>query len=179
MMKLITPVFFVVVAIGLFFGYIDPTYQTIKELQAEETQFDQALDQSRELQAIRDSLLSRYNTFDQDSVRRLEKLLPDNVDNVRLILDIDGIASKYNMRTRDVTVSESSSEDSGVITANGGAIGSVVLSFSVIARYDDFINFLKDLESSLRIVDVIGLSFNSKEGDAYNFSLNIKTYWLK
>ena len=179
MIRLITPVIFIVVAVGLFLTYIDPTYQAIKELREGEAQFDQALNQSRELQKTRDSLLSRYNTFDQTNIDRLEKLLPDNVDNVRLILDIDSIASKYNMRTRDVTVTASSPEDPGAIATDQGEIGSVVLSFSVIARYDDFINFLRDLESSLRIVDVVGLSFNSAAGDAYNFSVSIKTYWLK
>lgn len=179
MMKILIPVVLLGVAVALFFGYIDPTYAEITELRARETQFNQALDQSRELQRVRDSLLSRYNTFSQSDLERLKKLLPDHIDNVRLILDIDSIALKYNMRTRNVTVSNSGSANPTAIETGQGAIESVVLSFSVVATYDDFIRFLKDLESSLRIVDVVGLSFSTAAGDAYNFNVSIKTYWLK
>ena len=179
MIRVTIPIILVIVAFGLFFGYIDPTYQGIKELRAEEKTFDEALNQSRELQKIRDSLLSRYNTFSQQDLDRLGKLLPDHVDNVRLILDIDSIASQYNMRTRNVTVSGVSSEDPNVIGLNQGVVDSVVLSFSVAATYDNFIRFIKDLETSLRIVDLVGLSFSATEGDAFNFNISIRTYWLK
>ncbi|MCW9054444.1 MAG: hypothetical protein OQJ98_00465 [Candidatus Pacebacteria bacterium] len=179
MLRTITPIILVATALGLFFGYVRPSYEGIQKLRVEEAQYDEALTQSRELQDLRDSLLSRYNTFSQNDLNRLEKLLPDNVDNVRLILDIDSIASKYNMRTRNVTVSGAGSEATNIIAAGAGATDSVVLSFSVAARYDDFIRFLKDLESSLRIVDVVGLSFKSDEGDAYTFGVSLRTYWLK
>lgn len=179
MTRLLIPIILITIALGLFFGYIDTTYQNIKELRAEEKTYDEALDQSRELQEVRDALLSRYNTFSQQDLDRLEKLLPDHVDNVRLILDIDSIASNYSMRTRNVTVSTASSEDPNVIGSNNSSVDSVVLSFSVAATYDNFIRFMKDLESSLRIVDLVGLSFSSTEGDAFNFNVSIKTYWLR
>lgn len=179
MIRLLIPIILVATAFGLFFGYIDPTYQEIKELRSEEKKFNEALNQSRELQEIRDALLSRYNTFSQEDLSRLKKLLPDHIDNVRLILDIDSIASKYSMRTRNVTISEASSLEQNVIAADQGAVDSVVLSFSVAATYDNFIQFMKDLEQSLRVVDLMGLSFSSTEGDAFNFNVSIKTYWLK
>ncbi len=179
MIRSIIPILLIVIAVGLFFGYIDPTYQNIKKLSVEEDRFNEALNQSKELQSIRNALLSKYNTFSQLDLERLGKMLPDNVDNVRLILDIDSIASKYNMRTRNVTVSGVSLEDTNVIGANQSVVGSVVLSFSVVASYDNFIRFIKDLEQSLRIVDVMGLSFNATDGDAFNFNISIKTYWLK
>ncbi|MEX0652411.1 MAG: type 4a pilus biogenesis protein PilO [Candidatus Paceibacterota bacterium] len=179
MIRLAIPLILISVALGLFFVYIDPTYQNIKKLSAEEKTYNEALNQSRELQEIRDTLLSRYNTFSQEDLSRLNKLLPDHVDNVRLILDIDSIASNYGMRTRNVTVSGASSEEPNVIGANQNSVDSVILSFSVSATYENFIRFIKDLESSLRIVDVVGLTFSATEGEAFNFNISIRTYWLK
>ena len=179
MIRLAVLITLTIVALGLFFGYIDPAYQNIKELRSEEKVYDEALNQSRELQKIRDSLLSRYNTFSQQDLGRLEKLLPDHVDNVRLILDIDSIASKYNMRTRNVIVSGTNPEGSNVIGANQSDVDSVILSFSVAATYENFIRFIKDLELSLRIVDLVGLSFSATEGEAFDFNVSIKTYWLR
>jgi len=90
MIRFILPIIFVIVAIGLFFGYVDPVYDDVKVLRAEEARFIDALDRSKELQQIKDQLLAKYNTFSSADLERLQKLLPDNVDNVRLVLDLDG-----------------------------------------------------------------------------------------
>ena len=58
-MKFFLPIFFVATTVGLFFGYIDPTYDDVKIRMAEEQNFNEALDKSKELQIVRDKLLSR------------------------------------------------------------------------------------------------------------------------
>ncbi|KKW05330.1 MAG: hypothetical protein UY39_C0065G0006, partial [Candidatus Kaiserbacteria bacterium GW2011_GWC2_49_12] len=73
-----------------------------------------------------------------------------------------------------------------------GAIGesqqkfdSLTLQFSTQATYPLFMQFLQELESSLRIVDLVSLTLTpetdttaSKE-PIYRFGITIKTYWLK
>jgi len=184
MRKAILPIVFILATIGIFVGYISPAYQDVKTLRAEAAEYDQALDKAKELQSVRDALLSRYNTFAQRDVARLAKMLPDHVDNVRLILDIDGIASKYNMRTRNVVVTEEGGNGGGgnavnVVGPDTRPYNSVVVSFSVAATYEDFKRFLTDLERSLRLVDLTSLSFSKRDGDLYQFDLSIRTYWLK
>lgn len=160
--------------------YIDPEYQKVQELLAEQGQIDQALSRSRELQDVRDALLSRYNTFPTSEVGRLQKLIPDHVDNVRLILDLDSMATKYGMRVRDVKIeSDSERKDSGGIGVSDSAYESVILSFTVSGSYTTFRQFLADLERSLRLVDVVGLSFTATDNGIYDYTFNIKTYWLK
>lgn len=176
------PIVFVVLPIGLFLVYINPTYSKIQTLQAERDQYDEALNKSKELQAIRDQLLSRYNTFPEADIQRLEKLLPDNVDNVRLVLDIDDIASKYGLRIQNVTVTDNSKLDDGSrpeIGESNGSVSSVLLSFRVSASYSNFVAFMKNLEESLRIVDVVSLSFTASETDFNEYTVTIRTYWLK
>lgn len=181
-MKGLIPILFIVVAGGLFMGYINPTYGTIKELRAEEAQFNQALDRSKELQQVRDELLSRYNTFSPTDLARLEKLLPDNVDNVRLILDLDSLASRHGMRLRNVAIGGGSQETraaQGQVGTGTGDYESLVLSFSVAGDYDTFRAFLDDLQRSLRLVDVIGITFSSTPSGTYDYAISMKTYWLK
>ena len=51
---------------------------------------------------------------------------------------------------------------------------------TVTASYDNFIAFLKDLEKSLRLVDVVSLTFTAPESSpTYDFTIGLKTYWLK
>lgn len=180
-MKFILPAFFLLVSLGLFFLYIDTAYQNVKFLQEEQTSFNDALQKSKELQSIRDTLLSKYNRFSSVDLDRLEKMLPDNIDNVRLVLEIDSIATKYGTRVSAVTVDNESLTQEGAIGPTGEQFETVVLSFGITAAYDDFVNFLKDLESSLRVVDITAINFTSENdfSGVYNYKMSIKTYWLK
>jgi Tfp pilus assembly protein PilO len=170
----------IIIAGIIFFSFTDPVYKELKALNLESSQFDEALNRSKELQAIRDELLSRYNTFSTEDLDKIEKLLPDNVENVRLILDIDNIASKYGMLIKDVSVlNEGAQEKSDAVTIEG-ELGRIVLSFNITSPYDDFKRFIRDLEQSLRLVDIKGLSFRQRDNsNLMDFGVTIETYWLK
>ncbi|MEK7530868.1 MAG: type 4a pilus biogenesis protein PilO [Patescibacteria group bacterium] len=180
-MKALIPIFSIAIAIGLFSWYIDPAYARIETLREEEATYDAALDRSRELQEVRDQLLSRYNTFSAVDVARLEKLLPDHVDNVRLILDLDSTASKYGMRVRNVAIDDQDKKKNSTDTLGPDEVGheSLVLSFTVSGQYSTFRQFMADLEKSLRLVDVVGLTFSTSDTGIYDFTVSINTYWLK
>ncbi|MBI3573849.1 hypothetical protein HY090_02260 [Candidatus Kaiserbacteria bacterium] len=184
-MKLFLPVLFLIIAGGIFFWYIDPTYTHVRDLLAQQSQYDEALGKARELQDVRDQLLARYNTFSQDDLIRLQKLLPDHVDNVRLILDLDAMAAKYGMRVRNVSIDtgtaagKSGAAVAGKLGPSDQAYESVVLSFSVSGSYDTFRQYLGDLEKSLRVSDVTGISFLPNESGIYDFTIHLKTYWLQ
>lgn len=173
------PIIFIIAAVGLFYTYIDPIYNTIQILLQEEAKFDKALSKSRELLALRDSLIEKRNAIGANDLERLNKLLPDHVDNVRLALDLDGIASKYNMRIKNISMSRSSGRQASTLGPSEKSHESIVINFSVAATYDDLISFLKDLERSLRIVDVTQLSFTQPTGDLYEYKISIRTYWLR
>lgn len=183
-MKGIFPILALVVAGVAFSFYIDPTYTEIQTLRAEEATLSAALTRALELQATRDQLLSRYNTFNPEDLARLEKLLPDHVDNVRLALDMDSLAASYGMRIRNVSIEKQDEKKSA--TRKAQTVGpdertyeSMALSFTVTGQYDTFRTFLTDLEHSLRLVNVEQLSFSATESGLYDFSITLRTYWLK
>ncbi|HEX9608747.1 MAG TPA: hypothetical protein VGA06_00870 [Candidatus Paceibacterota bacterium] len=178
-MRLITPILFIIIVIGLFLGFIDPRYETVKALRVEEQRYDEALTKSRELQLVRDQLLAKYNAFESEDLTRLQKLLPDHVDNVRLVLDLDGIAGKYNMRARNVAISRDGGQVPGEIDVGGNIYNSFLLSFAVTTSYENFLLFIQDLETSLRLVDVVNISFSESITNEYEFEVNVRTYWLE
>lgn len=181
-MKGILPVIAVVIAGALFYFFIDPTYTEIKTLRVEEATLNAALSRALELQATRDQLISRYNTFAPEDLARLEKLLPDHVDNVRLVLDMDGIASQYGMRIRNVAIEKQEEKKKARAQQVGPderTYESMLLSFTVNGDYDTFRTFLSNLEESLRLVDVETVSFSASDTDFYDFTIGLRTYWLK
>lgn len=178
---------------AIFFVYTQPTYDKTQTIRAQIKEYDQALSKAAELQKLKDTLLSRLNAFNPADIDRLQKLLPDHVDNVRLILDMDQMASKRGMALDNVDISKSDTTQTTTI----GAIGtdttkyeSLLLKFGTTGTYNDFLVFMSDLQSSLRIVDLVDLNFEptgssvlvpgaNQPEPTYRFALTLKTYWLK
>ncbi len=179
MTKTILPIFLIVAGAGLFFGYISPTYTKISTVKAEASNYDQALQKSKELLSARDILVTKYNeNFSAEDLLRLERLVPDTVDNVRLVLDIDNIAARYGMVIKNVRVN-TETEDKKNLGPDDEIFGSIMLTFSVNTSYPNFVQFIRDLENSLRLVDVVGISFKSTESSVNDYEVTIQTYWLK
>ena len=195
MTKAILSILFIGASVLVFVLYVQPTYDDIQRNRATVAQFDSALERTREIQTLKESLLNRYNVFVGENLDRLQKMLPDHVDNVRLVLDLDGIASRYGLRLQNVTVQQQSpAENNGAVILNSGNIQnnpyqSLTLQFRVVATYDDFLRLLGDLESSLRIVDLVSLSVQPFSASGaiteeeteplYTFGVALRTYWLK
>jgi Tfp pilus assembly protein PilO len=158
----------------------------------------------KRLESERDALTTVYNAISIQMIwRDLQKLLPDNVDNIRLILEIEQIAAPYGMTLSDIKydttdTNASSAGATGVVQGGGIAsstqkgYGTFNLEFSISGSYSNFINFTKDLENNLRIVDISSISFSSNSlgagtgvspktssSEIYKYDFKINTYWLK
>lgn len=224
MMNLIIPIAFLLASAGLVAGYIQPVWsgvtgggstelsgKSIAELHAVERDYNEALLKTREIEVVRDGLLAKHNSIAVGDKEKLHKLLPDHIDSVRLIIDINNIASRYGMSLSNILLSapgvqsatqktavgqERASVDAAALsTGSPGSVtfDSVRLSFSVTGTYTNFVEFLKKLEASLRIVDITALSFvaaRAPQGgsavsqgqgvsDTYTYSVTVRTYYLK
>jgi hypothetical protein len=123
-------------------------------------------------------------------VEKLEKMIPDSIDNIRLIIEIDKIAQKYNMSLKDARIAEKKTEADSLQAALAASSGMSTLygvgelSFGVSGTYEAYIAFIKDLEKSLRLIDITSITVAAGEapvaGDmqVYNFTTMFKTYWL-
>ena len=193
MTKFIMPLVLIGIALALFFMFTSPLYDQIRLVRANATSYDEALTNSKALENERDKLIAKYNSINKDNLLKLQKLLPENIDNIRLILEIEKIAAPHGMVLKDVKygAGESNQPISPVPNAGGGQEGSDYgiwnLEFSTLATYNNFLNFTRDLESNLRIVDISSVTFSSGSSslaqnsslDVYQYSFKIRTYWLK
>src|SRR3989338_6877613 len=196
-MKFVTPIILIAIAITAFFLLAAPAYRDLSDLRAEIASYNEALGNSKALENERDKLAAKYNSFWTEDLSRLEKLLPENADNIRLILEIEQLASPYGMSLKDVkytTIDTTLSAAGGNVVQRTAArqasknYGTMELEFGISGTYDNFINFTKDLENNLRILNIATISFSSDKGpslgkiapqSSYDYSFKIKTYWLK
>jgi len=180
-MRLFVPIILVVAAVGLFVVYVNPTYQSTKDLSAQVAAYNNALDKSQELRQVRDQLLAKRNTFAPNDVQKLSDVLPDNVDNIRLIIDINNIAARHSLTLSNVqlgNIGGASNANPSAIGATSGPVGTVEVGFAVTTTYDGMLAFLQDLEHSLRLIDVDKLIFTASANDLNSYQISIRTYWL-
>lgn len=193
-MKNIISLILIGAAVWLFWSYTDPLYKEAQGLKEVQADYQVKLDQVNEMRRKYDGLAVNYQSFSEVALTRLSRLVPDTVDTVRLVMDVSDIATRYGLLVKNIKISEPPPSSmpispGGAITPEVVRIGSSVnynsigLGFSVTGPYEKFIAFLKDLEKSLRILDVTGIKFSSgadsTKGNNYDFDVNLKTYWLK
>lgn len=189
----LTATILILASLGLFFGYVNPTYRgatgsaslaekSVTELREERVRYADALQKTREIEVARTGLLEKYNSIPAEDREKILKLLPDHIDSVRLIIDINNIAAQYEMTLKNITLTEGLEKGA----AAGGTIGPseplyamVGLKFSLRGSYDNFRSFLRDSEKSLRLMDVTTLAFAAKEERAYDYDVTVSTYRLK
>ncbi len=134
---------------------------------------------------MQQQLLETYNSYPPTTLDRLNKLLPDNVDNVRLIIDINNIARRYGMTIRDIQFSTDQNNEQVANNTSRPAPaplerGTVAMGFSTTGSYLNFQAFLADLARSLRLIDVIGVDFAATDiNDVYQYNVELQTYWLQ
>ncbi len=192
MMRFIGPVILIGISIALFFAFVSPLYQDLSAIRREVSAYDEALTNSKALESERDKLTQKYNSIGAENLDRLSKFLPESVDNIRLILEIEKLAAPYGMALRDVKYDASVDAAPVPGAVVGGASAQVSrkgygvwnLEFSTEGSYDNFINFAKDIENNLRVVDISSVVFSSNTGagasaNSYKYNFKIKTYWLK
>ncbi len=189
-MNFVVPIILLLASAGLFFGYVDPNYKSptpsdqtdyktysITALKQELANFNGVAQNSTDIIKKRDVLIADKNKISNDNNDRLEKLLPSNIDNIKLIIEIGKIAQGRGLTLRNVSVGNFN--NSQQVGAGNSSYGTLSLSFTVTSSYNNFLSFLSDLENNLRIIDVTGINFTSSDNGQYDFGITLNTYWLK
>jgi Tfp pilus assembly protein PilO len=183
-MKNIFSIIVIVAAIASFVLVVQPQYQEIQALQQKSDELEQVLANARQLQSARDELLEKRSSMSNADIARLEKMVPESVDNVKLILELQNIANDFNLEIQTASTDreqegEEGEEEASFVDVESRDYGIISLNFNIVGRYDDFLAFLSDLERNLRIIDVRALSFSGDDTGVYSFSITLDTYWLK
>lgn len=181
-MKAFLAIILIVVSVGLFFFKINPNYSEIKVLRAQSSQYDDALKVAEELKKLRGELATKLASFSEQELRTLEHFMPSQLDTVRVILDVDGIAASRGIKLKDIKVTS----DSAKTAPTGGAAGQTAynttsLSFVFNSSYTNAQTFIKDLEQSLRLIDVSAVTIKppvASGGGGYDFGVTLSTYWI-
>ena len=186
----VLPIFALIVAIGIFFAYVNPTWSgSIASTKAAIAADDQALDAARTYISQPAQLTEEKSSIDQASLARLSIFLPDAVDNVGLILDLNTLAARSGVSLSNIDVikggksgtrGSATTDEIGSLPVSGiSPVDSVDLSLSAVGTYSAFQAFMAGIEKSLRLLDVQDLVVKGSDTGVYTYQMHIRFYWLR
>ena len=184
----ILPIFAFFIAIAIFFFYVRPAWTgSIATTKAAIANDNQALATASEYTAKQNELASAENAINPADLSSLSTFLPNSVDNVGIILDLNALAARSGLLLTKADVaagvngadSQNSSASAAGAVPDGSQsnIGSISLSISASGTYAAFRSFLAGIEDSQRLLDMKSLSISGSNSGIYTYTMTIQLYW--
>lgn len=203
-MKTIISTILIIASIGFFIYFTKPQWNELKANRIEVEKLNIAQSNAKKLKDKITSLETAKKNITPEDYEKMKKMLPDNVENVKLIIDFDNMLQDLVKTNQTEALYKSSNPNDtakisvenpkisqGSFVSDGNLdtsqVGVADFTFSVSLTYNDFIDFLKRIETSTRIFDIESISFSAPtslngvdpNNIIYTFNVALKTYWLK
>lgn len=182
----VLPLIALLVAAGIFFLYVSPTWSgPIRATKAAIASDDQALAAANEYTRQKNALSSARDAIDPANLTRLAAFLPDSVDNVGLILDLNALAARSGFSLANIDVVSKTANGAtvpsrlGLPAAGASPVGSIDLSLSAGGTYAALQAFLTGVEKSARLLDVRNVVVKGSDTGVYNYQMALRLYWLR
>lgn len=177
----ILPTLAILLSVGIFFAYVKPVWSgPLKETREAIANTERALVAADEYKKRQNELAAARAAIDPENLDRLSVFLPDSVDNVRLILDINALAARSGLSLSNIDVIMSNtSVPAPAPTSRANPVGSVNLSLSAIGTYAALQTFLVGIEKSARLLDVRDIVVKGSDTGVYGYQMAIRLYWLR
>lgn len=177
-------------SIAVFMAFVKPKYDSLQTVRSSVSTANTNLQTADKLAQSREALINTYNSISKADLDNLQTLLPDTVNNIRLIIQINSLATKNGLSLlRNVEYqSEQDAPDAAQQSAESASrpYGEFTIAFQTTGQYQNFLAFMGDLERNLRLVDVTKVDFTTNESvtaqtpaSSITYKISLKTYWLK
>lgn len=143
----------IVATIIVYLNFVKPTFEQIKNIQEEIVTTKEKIKVVTEYKAKAEQLISYYSNL-INQVNNINLALPDNPQSDQILAIIDYLASKNNIVIDRINFEESQEDD---------GLGRVETRIDFVGLYQDFKNFLKDMENEIRLSDLRSINLKRPE----------------
>lgn len=181
----ILPLIALATAAGIFFAYVKPTWSGPIAAAKSAIELDKsALAAAEEYTIRQNALAAERANIDPGNLEQLTALLPDSVDNVGIILDLNALAARsgLSLANIDVVVADTDAKKSGsgaLPTSAANPVGSINISLTALGTFAAFQTFLEGLERSARLLDVQDIAVKGSDTGVYTYQIILRLYWLR
>jgi Tfp pilus assembly protein PilO len=183
MLPTLTPFLSLIIAGLLFVFFVQPTYDEISAIKQESKAYDEAIQSYDAFSQKLDDKVLVKNSETALQKERLDRLVPERIEITRILVDLENLAKNNSMLFGNISTEEeegetgNSEEESAASQESGqGKLVSKDISFEVIGTYEQFKNFLRNLEESLTLFEITGISFDVTEDVFQQFAVTVRMY---
>ncbi len=178
------------------------SYNGIKTLKENTVAYISAVQNAQDLESRRTELGNKYNAVTPEDRQRLEDLLPNNVDNIKLVLELETLAKKHGLLIENPKLQNEVESGAPAVdhTAMPGQeiraldssalpYGAFTLDFTVKSSYENMKLLVGDIEKNLRLIEPVSITMNvpnqipgSKDNlppGVYDVTIRAVIYYLK
>lgn len=178
-MRSITSILLFLGGIALIFWTAKPLWQEISSLQQERNVVSGTLSDLKNLENVRDDLLSKYNSIAKSDLEKLNQILPQSSDTGGALVSLERIAQDRGIRLKKVEFKTDVDNKVKVIQSPNSMFNTLDLSFIISSSYDLFKSFLDAIERNSRIIDITNISFSVGQTNLFEFIVQADVYYGK
>jgi len=186
MFKSLTPTLSVVTAIIIVMFFTKPLFEEAKETKVTVDAYEETIEQYRNfIDELRD-LEEERDAVTVGNKARLNQMLPAEIDIPQLLVNLENIAEENNLLFGNISAAEELTESrsnrvNALATNAPTSIEGLVsqsITFEVIGTYAQFKNFLRQIESSLTLMEFTSINLSGSSSRFQQYSLTVEVYSL-
>jgi len=165
-------------SIFVFTLLLQPSYREINELRGDLAVKSAAVkDQTRIVEEVR-SLLDQYESLAGPS-QTIALALPNREEYPNLVNQFGGLARVSGLALDSITFAALPYQKSATSPLNGAPVVNIIqTTLSLGGSYQSFKNFLRAIETNIRLMDTVSFSLNpGAGGDNYSYNLVVNAYY--
>lgn len=171
-------VFFVLIALFLAVAgfLLKPMLDTVKQANGDISQALTHIDQSQAYLTSLEQSISAAQHISPDVLDRVDRAMPRETNIPELLVLFSEAAARDNVQIGNVTFTEPPAPKTPARGVSTSTIRELPITLTVNAtNYQMIKRFLRDIERSLRLIDVSGLSVTARDG-ASSFVIQARAY---
>ncbi len=156
-----------IVAVAIIFTYIQPAFADIKLLQDERAEYQDAKDKAADFNMQLNALLAQVQSFRRADVAALETYLPNQIDVVATMADIETIARRNNVQITELVAAETVNPNEGVLLDDEEAqlpnVSFQDFEMKLSGGYENVKAMLRDIERNKYLLEIVRMQFGLTE----------------
>ena len=154
------------------FALARPVWEDVSRLQAEREDLNQitaSIDKSRER---KDELLAELALLPKDGLARLKQMVPEESRREDILLMLTNIGRKNGVTVKSVTFTEARAQVEG-------DFASVDTSVAISGNYPSLVQYVKDVESALRLSDIERATVSATGKNPMEMQIVLRSYYVE
>jgi hypothetical protein len=198
MNKNLVSILLIAASLAMFWFFLKPKYSEVMTLQDKRKEYQKYLEDAEEVRHLRGKLLAAKANISKEDWAKLDRILPDKLEDHQLLLDLNGIASLYGAELTAFSTEAGKESSPPAPNINTEALEgdapvdapvpeqvsahkTLLVNVSFDGSFRNFLGLLQEIERSINLSDVTSLSINTGNASkgSYGITLVINNYWLK